>query len=223
MPITILVVEPDATLLAGFVEMLEGAGYDVVEARSFHEGRTALRNQSLNLLVTELRLAGFNGLQLIITNPKPIPSIVIGNADSVLQADAGRFGATYLVKPFSHADLLVAVERQLAAASEWAASDAKRRWARKPVKIQLRARLDDSPARVLDVSYGGLRVEIDRASEEPLPRTFSLKLAEADVELPADLVWSNRTGDRSWQCGVGLDRMGQLEATRWRGLVDTVQ
>jgi FixJ family two-component response regulator len=222
MPIKVLVVEPDASLLADFVELLEIAGFGVVEARSFQEGRTALREASPELLVTELRLEGFNGLQLIITNPTPIPSIVIGNADPVLQADAQRFGAAFLLKPFSHADLLIAVERQLAAAAEAAAAAMTRRWNRKPVKSELRARIDDVPARVLDVSYGGLRVEVDRASENPLPPTFSLTLPEADVDFPADLVWSSRTGDSSWQCGVALARLGQREASTWRSLVDMV-
>ena len=221
MPIKILVVEPDASLRAGFCEQLARSGFDVDEAENFHEARRAMRERLPAVLVTEVRLAGFNGLQLIITNPTPIPSIVIANADPVLQAEARRLGAIYLAKPVSHAQLLVAVERQLTAATE-SASVLPRRWTRKPVRADLRARINDSPGRVLDISYGGLRVEVDRGSEGPLPRSFSLKLAETDVDFPADLVWSSRQGDRSWQCGVTLARLGQTEATAWRGLVDRI-
>ena len=148
---------------------------------------------------------------------------MIANADMVLEAEARRLGALYLIKPVSPVDLLAGVERQLASVSESesTASGVTRRWRRQPVKVDLHARIDDSPARVLDVSYGGLRVEVDRASER-LPRTFSLTLAQADLELLADLVWSSRIGDRSWQCGVALARLGHMEATRWRGLVDLI-
>ena len=220
MPVKVLIVEPDAALRLTFGDVLSRAGYDVVEARTFQEARRIIKDYPPpGILVTEIRLAGFNGLHLIIANMKPIPSVVISSADPVLQAEALRYGALYLVKPVSHAELLVAVERQLATAGTIVAP-AKRRWTRKPVHAELRASIDDSPARVIDVSYGGLRVEVERASERPLPRQFSVKLS--DINFPADLVWSSRVGTRGWQCGVALARLGQTEATAWRGLVDMI-
>lgn len=222
MAIKILLVEPDLSLRTSFGQVLAASGFDLIEARTFQEAKRILRDQSPGLLITEVRLAGFNGLQLIITNPKPIPSILMANPDAVLQGEARRLGATFLPRPVSHADLLVAIDQQLATFAGLGASGVKRRWTRKPVNAELRASIDDSPARVLDVSYGGLRVEVDRASENPLPRTFSIKLAAAHLDFPADLVWSSRIGDRSWQCGVALSRMGQIEASAWRGLVDMI-
>ena len=220
MPIKVLLVEPEEALRASFAAALDLAGFEIIEARTFQEARRLLRDRTPGILVTEVRLAGFNGLQLILTNPKPIPSVLVSHADPVLQAEARRLGAAYLLKPVSHADLLVAIEQQLASFSESGASGIKRRWIRKAVSAEWRASVDHSPARVIDVSYGGLRVEIDRTSETPLPKTFNVRLPAAHLDVPADLVWSNRTGSRSWQCGVALSRMGQMEATAWRGLVD---
>lgn len=222
MPIKVLIVEPEASIRASFAEALDLAGFDIIEARTFQEARRILRDDAPGVLVTEVRLGGFNGLQLILTSLKPIPSVLVSHADPVLQAEARRLGAAYLLKPVSHADLLVAIEQQLASFSESGASGIKRRWIRKPVNADLRASIDNSPARVIDVSYGGLRVEIDRASEKPLPQTFSVRLPVAHLDFPADLVWSNRTGNKSWQCGVALSRMGQVDATTWRGLVDMI-
>ena len=222
MAIKVLVVEPDAAVRAGFAEALASSGFEVIEARTFQEGRRVLRSQGPGVLITEVRLAGFNGLQLILTNPTPIPSIVVSSPDPVLQTEARRMGAAYLLKPVSHADLLVAIEQVLAPFSETGASGATRRWIRKAVSAELRASIDDSPARVLDISYGGLRIEVQRTAEKPLPRTFNLKLTTAALDFPADLVWTNRTGDRSWQCGVALSRMGRIEASAWRGLVDMI-
>jgi hypothetical protein len=159
---------------------------------------------------------------LILTNPSPIPAVIVSYPDPVLQAEARRLGATYLLKPVSHADLLVAIEQLLAPFSETGATGATRRWVRKAVSAELHASIDNSPARVLDVSYGGLRVEVVRGSEQPLPRSFNVKLPTAALDFPADLVWINRIGDRNWQCGVALSRMGRLEATAWRGLVDMI-
>lgn len=218
----VLIVEPDPALRASYGELLHLSGFEVVEARTFQEARRILREHTPGLLVTEVRLAGFNGLQLIITSPKPVPSVVLGEEDAVLRAEAKRLGATFLAKPVAQAHLLVAIERLLTTFSEAGTSGIKRRWIRKTVSAELRASVDDSPARVLDVSYGGLRVELDRASENPLPRTFDLKLSAAGLNIPADLVWISRVGDHSWHCGVALSRMGRIEASTWRGLVDMI-
>jgi DNA-binding response OmpR family regulator len=218
----VLIVEPDPALRASYSELLHVSGYDVVEARTFQEARRILRDRTPDLLVTEVRLAGFNGLQLIITSPKPVPSVVLSNEDALLRAETERLGAIFLAKPVSQAHLLVAIERQLARVAEGGSGGVRRRWIRKTVNSELRASIDDSPARVLDVSYGGLRVELERASEHPLPRTFDLKLVAAGLNVPADLIWISRVGDRSWHCGVALSRMGRLEASTWRGLVDMI-
>jgi DNA-binding response OmpR family regulator len=220
MPIQVLIVEPEEAVRASFAAALDLAGFEIIQARTFKEARRLLRERTPGILVTEVRLAEFNGLQLILTNPKRIPTVLVSRADPVLQAEALRLGAAYLIKPISHADLLVAIEQQLASFSESGVSGIRRRWIRKAVNAEWRASIDNSPARVIDVSYGGVRVEVDRASETPLPKTFNLRLPAAHLNVPADLVWSNRTGSRSWLCGVALSRMGQVETTAWRGLVD---
>ena len=64
-----------------------------------------------------MRLGPFNGLQLVISSPKPIPAIIItGFADPVLESDAQRRGADYVLKPVSPARLLDLVAQKLAAA-----------------------------------------------------------------------------------------------------------
>jgi DNA-binding response OmpR family regulator len=222
MAIQVLIVEPEESVRASLAAALDLAGFEIIEARTFQEARRLLRERTPGILVTEVRLAGFNGLQLILTSPKRIPSVLVSRADPVLQAEARRLGAAYLIKPVSHADLLVAIEQQLATFSESGASGIRRRWIRKAVGAEWRATIDNSPARVIDVCYGGLRMEIDCASETPLPKTFNLRLPAAHLDVPGDLVWSSRTGSMGWQCGVALSRMGQVQAIAWRRLVDRV-
>jgi hypothetical protein len=46
------------------------------------------------LVIADLRLGGFNGLQLLLLSPRPIPTIIItGFPDQVLEAEARRAGA----------------------------------------------------------------------------------------------------------------------------------
>jgi two-component system response regulator YesN len=62
-----------------------------------------VRDQTLDALITDVRLGAFNGLQLAVMARDIQPNIQVivfsGFDDPVLRADAERIGATYLVKP----------------------------------------------------------------------------------------------------------------------------
>lgn len=114
MPHRILVVDDDEGYLAGIKELLELRGYETLLAATFEEGQRALRENAPDLLMADVRLGPFNGLQLIATGQVLIPTIVVsGFDDPVLQADAKAFGADYLVKPIDTAALLALIERKL--------------------------------------------------------------------------------------------------------------
>ena len=80
------------------------------------DGATRRGTTPPDLLITDIRLDAYNGLQLILNSPHQIPTIVItGFADPVLEAEARRGGAAYLVKPVQPRDLLALVGEKLAA------------------------------------------------------------------------------------------------------------
>jgi DNA-binding response OmpR family regulator len=111
----ILIVDDDQAYLAGMKELLEDAGYEVFLAGSFEDGKLVLRDHRPDLLIVDVRLGAFNGLQLLSTAQVHIPAIVVtGFDDTVLRADANVFGASYLVKPISPAALLALIDRKLA-------------------------------------------------------------------------------------------------------------
>ena len=114
----VLVVDDDEAYLAGMKELLEEAGYDVCVASSFEFGKQELREHAPDLLIVDVRLGAFNGLQLISTGQLHIPAIVVtGFDDTVLRADANIFGASYIVKPISPATLLALIDQKLAVAA----------------------------------------------------------------------------------------------------------
>ena len=116
MPPRILIVDDNEEYLTGINELLKLQGYEPLLARTFGEGQRALREDAPDLLIADVRLGPFNGLQLIATGQVRIPTIVVsGFDDPVLQADAKAFGADYLVKPIETADLLGLIDRRLAA------------------------------------------------------------------------------------------------------------
>lgn len=85
----------------------------MVASRSFEEARRILREQSFDVLITDVRLGAFNGLQLAVIAHGLWPSIRVvvfsGFDDPVLRAEAEHMGATYLVKPVTSTELLTLV------------------------------------------------------------------------------------------------------------------
>ncbi len=109
-PRDILVIEDDLSLLEVVVRAFREAGHNVVACSTFEEGREALRTQFFDVVLTDVRLGAFNGLQLalIARDLHPTTKVIVysGFADPVLQAEAERVGAVYLVKPVGGLELL---------------------------------------------------------------------------------------------------------------------
>ncbi len=217
MPAKVLIVDDDTTTREGLAEFLEGSGYEAIAVGTFEEASRILRTSPPDLLIADVRLGPFNGLQLVIGSPQPIPAIIItGFADPVLEADARRRGADYVLKPVSPSRLLDLVSRKLSSSQQ--GFGIPRRWERKLVIGGLAANVADEPARIVDVSYGGVRFEIRREHDRVLPASFNITLPSAQMSLPATLVWKNLIGEETWMCGAALAG----ETPEWHGLVDAL-
>jgi DNA-binding response OmpR family regulator len=216
MPAKVLIVDDDTTTREGLAEFLEGSGYETIPVGTFEEASRILRTSPPDLLIADVRLGPFNGLQLVISSPQPIPAIIItGFADPVLEADARRRGADYVLKPVSPARVLELVAQKLSTRPGYGIP---RRWERKPVIGGLAASVEDEPARIVDISYGGVRFEMRRAHDAILPASFNLTLPSAQLSVPAKLVWKNLIGEHTWLCGASLSN----ESPEWYGLVDAI-
>src|SRR5262245_20914792 len=113
-PRKILVVDDQPAVRSGLKRLLENAGFQVVVADSFAGGRVALSETLPDLLISDVRLGDFNGLQLLATTTRAIPAIVItGFPDPVLEAEARGFGAEFLIKPVESATLIALINRKL--------------------------------------------------------------------------------------------------------------
>lgn len=222
MPSKVLIVDDDAATRSGVAELLREAGYDTRAVGTFEEGLKALRTDMPDLLIADVRLGAFNGLQLLVSSPRPIPAIIItGFADPVLESDAQQHGAEYVLKPISPSALLDLVERKLAQSSQQQFTT-PRRWTRKQVAGGIPARIDDQPARILDISYGGVRFEIPRREAAALPTSIDITLPTSALSVRADLVWQSPMGDFAWLCGAAVSQANPAIAREWRGLVDAI-
>jgi len=114
---SILVVESDPFDLSDMVRLLERAGYRVATAAAFAEAKHLLASGSPDLLITGLRLGPYNGLHLVLrsrTDHPTMAAIVVSRfADPVLEAEAHRQHADYLLRPMPDDDFLGAIDRSL--------------------------------------------------------------------------------------------------------------
>lgn len=213
-----LVVVADPSLGEQLVEWLPDAGYTARVVRSFAVGRAELDSASPDLLVAEIKLGAYNGLHLAIrarSRGVKTPVILLGDPDAVLQAEAERHQSAYLTMPVDERVLIETIRR---AETEYRPT---RRSPRKRVPM-LDAMVNDVQARILDVSYEGLRLQVSRQPAS-IPPYFMLRIPLFNVSCRAQRVWTLDPPDKNglW-CGAAIVGVDPAGAVAWRALVDSV-
>jgi DNA-binding NtrC family response regulator len=114
----ILVVDDDRQVLKYLSEMLQEAGFDTVACERYQDAKSMLGTSRPDLLLTDIRLGAYNGLQLGIyarDHHPGLPVIVLtGYEDPTLRDEAQKSGAVFLVKPVTRVSLLDAIAKSLA-------------------------------------------------------------------------------------------------------------
>ena len=114
----ILLVDDDPSLMRLLVLRLEAAGFEVVTAASGTEALQRLRGRSVELMISDLRMGGMDGIELFehVQHYYPgLPVIIItahgSIPDAVTATQKGVFG--FLTKPIDREQLLAQIERAL--------------------------------------------------------------------------------------------------------------
>lgn len=110
----ILVVEDDQDLLESETRMLSRAGFEVRAAPDGEEALRILETTRLDIVLTDLRLPGINGIQVLRAIREKSPGtrvyLVTAYVDNQVRAQAFQLGAAgFLTKPVTRADLLRAL------------------------------------------------------------------------------------------------------------------
>lgn len=115
---TLLVVDDDDRSRASVVRALLRTGYRVFEARSGVEGLTYLENEDIDLVVSDLRMAGMDGIAVLEAVKRKSPHVQVilltghGSIESTVEAmEKGAF--TYLTKPANLVELRLQIQRAL--------------------------------------------------------------------------------------------------------------
>lgn len=115
---TVLVVDDEKNYLWMLEELLRGEGYDVVTCEKGSDALSVLREATVDVLLTDLRMAEMDGLTVLekAREISPATSTLLMTAYGTIEraVDAMRRGAyDFIVKPFENADLLRSIRRAI--------------------------------------------------------------------------------------------------------------
>ena len=217
LPYRVLVLDDDEHALSGIVELLRDAGHNVTGAATYDAAKRLLAVSPFDLLVTDVRLRSFNGLHLVMQTRTDHPEIgviiITGYDDPMIDMEAQRYHAQLVRKPIRPKEFMRTVDDALAKVRR------QRRWPRKRVIGGFRVTVKGRPAAVVDVSYGGLRLELPEPA--PISESFDVEVAGIGQHLEVEAVWSQATGQSTATvCGATLAAEHTPSARTWRAIVD---
>ncbi len=224
-----IVVDADLAELRKTEQALEHVGFVVMSAGSFAQAKALLVSITPEIVIADIKLEAFNGLHLaaLCAVWRPATPFIATHSvyDTVLEADAKRLSASYVVKTSTREELTrLAVELLTTTRrGHEVVRRSHRKLAPAPTVVQVAA----ANAEVVDVSYGGVRLKLQspptRQPEEKLPEAFDIVFPEQDFSLRAARIWAahdSQTG--GWLCGADVSRSEAHQLQRWREFVDSV-
>ncbi len=114
---TILVIEDNGRLRRFVASNLEKEGYEVLEAESGKAAFSILRNTTPDLILLDLRLGDYDGIDILktIRRQDDVPVIIVSSIDNQdIKLDGFNIGCDdYMTKPFYIDELLARVKRLL--------------------------------------------------------------------------------------------------------------
>jgi DNA-binding response OmpR family regulator len=215
-PYRILVLHDDAVALYQATSALKQRDYLVVSADTVEQARRWFDEWPIDLLVTGARIRGASGLQFLAAmrerHPELVGLVIVDARDEPMEIEAWRQRASLIVRPYEVARFLMLVAESLASIRR------RQRWPRKRVGRHIPVRIGQSPGKLVDVSYGGLRFEFEGESYD-LPTPMTIDFPDASLQVRANLVWSSRADDGvSSVCGAGI--IDEAPGETWRRFVD---
>jgi DNA-binding NtrC family response regulator len=107
---SVVIVDDDEAMLRLITTWVVSAGHQVMAFGQFEEAKSYLATTKPDVIIADVRLGAFNGLQLVIQakleHPEVTAIVLTGFYDPVLSGEVSKLGASYLVKPIRSEQLL---------------------------------------------------------------------------------------------------------------------
>lgn len=115
-PFSVLIIDDEPLMRLSMLDALKAVGFGAQAASTGDEGREILGKETFDIVVTDLRLPGIDGLDLlqICKQRSPRTEVIVitahGSVDTAVEA-MKRGAYDYIIKPFSMDELLLIVDR----------------------------------------------------------------------------------------------------------------
>ncbi len=119
----VLCVDDEPNLLRSYQRALRNEPYNILLASNGKEALEILKSNNVNVVITDFRMAGMNGIELLHevrkNYPKMICAILSGYADEATVQKALQTGeiSTFLLKPINNEQLKNEIQRLLSKVS----------------------------------------------------------------------------------------------------------
>ena len=202
---------------------MRDAGYQVSVAHSFSEAKRLIPATKPDLVITDVRLGPFNGLQLLwqrfFTDPRQASIAIDETEDPVTRREAERVGADYLVREQLGGELKARVEQRLCCDGAERPYGMRRRWTRHQFVDDQPLLLGDLRARLCDASYGGCRLEAPGAARMASGDGFLFTDSSWPTPLRAQVTWL-RESTSGVEFGAALVETDFATLSVWKSSVD---
>lgn len=219
-PWGILVVDDDLAMLRPLLELLRSTGYSAAGALNLETASSLVRGIPFDLMIAGVRAGVDRTLDLIrlARDQQPGMAVIAIAAvhDEAVEEECTRLGVTYVVKPVNLPPFLAIVAEKVSDLSR------RRRWARKHILGGFAASVAGRTARVVDMSYGGFRLEMPVPPEAPLPIPVEVKLLSFGLSVNATVVWTSNDTPGPWVSGAALGDTDASTTRAWRVVVDAL-
>jgi hypothetical protein len=136
---------------------------------------------------------------------------ITGSPDDTVEDECSRLGATCLVRPVHLPSFLDLVAEKVSDLSR------RRRWVRKHILGGFAASVGGQKAKVVDMSYGGFRIEMPEPPVTEPPAPVEVTLLSFGLSVNATLVWTRSANTPGPSTSLGAGPSTSLGAGPWLG------
>lgn len=218
----IILVSASSRTLRHTEAVLSERGYLVAALLSSADANLLLDSVTPDLLIADLRAGEYPDLQIAVRSRADHPDVPVivttSEHDEIAAAEAGRHGAAFIVEPLAKPEAFLSVVDELIAKRR-REQPPVRRWFRAPAPRDVVVSAAAAHARIIDMSYGGVRLAFRRPCD--IPSTFDIAIPPAGISVRAQRIWTapSATGDHFW-CGAEV--VGAVDAP-WRRFIDSLR
>jgi DNA-binding response OmpR family regulator len=216
----VLVVDDNLETLRFILDLLRRSGYNATGAVHVDVAASIVHVIPFDLMVIALPARASDALNLIDAARTEQPGMAIiaiaAGPDAEIERQCAELGAAVLVRPLDLPRLEAIVAEKVSHLGR------QRRWARKPVTGGFAARVGGADATIVDISYGGCRLELPETSPTAVSSPVEVTLLSFGLSVKATVVWTRPVETGPWTCGAAIGNADEDTIRAWRMVVDAL-